>query len=198
MSETAKPEKKKNWFLRHPIISVILVFLVIGIVGASSGGGSTSQKVGSNGSAGSSGNEEEQKPENTVYQIGDQIKLGDVILTVNEMQESAGGQFTKPADGNQWIELNMTIENTGKDQEYVTTLGQMFIIDQENNQYQVAVTSKAMENPGTTGLDGAVVAGAKKTGWVGFEVPLTAVGLKFQYNANSFGYGGNVLVELGK
>jgi hypothetical protein len=90
----------------------------------------------------------------------------------------------------------MTIENTGSKQEYVTTLGQMFVLDDQNNQYQVAVTGKRLANPGSQGLDGAIVASAKKTDWVGFEVPKTAKGLKLQYNASFFN-NKNVLVDLG-
>jgi len=88
----------------------------------------------------------------------------------------------------------MTIENTGSKQEYVTTLGQMYIVDKDGNQYQIAVTNKAMENISNF-LDGTVVAKAKKTRWVGFEVPTTATGLTFRYNA-SFWNDKAILVEL--
>lgn len=75
-------------------------------------------------------------------------------------------------------------------------MGQMFVIDGQNNQYQVAVTGKRLENSGSLGMDGALVAKAKKTDWVGFEVPKTATGLKLQYNA-SFYSNKNILVDLG-
>jgi len=101
---------------------------------------------------------------------------------------------SKPSEGNEWINLNMTIENTGSKQEYVTTLGQMYIVDKDGNQYQIAVTNKAMENINNS-LDGTVVAKSKKTGWVGFEVPTTATGLTFRYNA-SFWNDKAILVEL--
>ncbi len=59
-----------------------------------------------------------------------------------------------------------------------------------------AVTNKILENPGF-GLDGAVIAKSKRTGWVGFEIPKSAKGLQFQYNGNIFG-GGSILVDLGR
>jgi len=89
---------------------------------------------------------------------------------------------SKPSEGNEWINLNIAIENSGSKQEYVTTLGQMYIVDKDGNQYQIAVINKAMENISNF-LDGTVVAKAKKTRWVGFEVPTTATGLTFRYNA---------------
>lgn len=189
---------QRGWFRKHPILTVIFVVVAIGIFGSASGSNSgnksQTQKVGENNTA---------KVVETVvekekvgdYQIGDKIKMGNVILTVNKMEKSQGGGYTKPSEGNQWIDLNMTIENTGSNQEYVTTLGQMFILDDQNNQYQIAVTAKRLENP-SIGLDGAIIAKAKKTDWVGFEVPKTSTGLKFQYNTNLF-TGGKIVVDLG-
>lgn len=168
-----------------------IALVVLIVVSALSSKGSDSKKVGSNDSTST-----EQKQQDQVYKVGDKIQMGDVILTVNKVEKSTSGQYTKPAEGNQWIDLNITIENTGKDQEYITTLGQMYIIDSNNNQYQVSVTGKRLQNPGSVGLDSAIVAGAKKTDWVGFEVPKTSTGLKFQYNA-SFYSSKKILVDLG-
>jgi hypothetical protein len=53
-----------------------------------------------------------------------------------------------------------------------------------------------LENASSLGMDGALVAKAKKTDWVGFEVPKTSKGLKFQYNASFFS-NKNILVDLG-
>ena len=168
----------------------LVVLIVIGVL---SGKGSDSQKVGSNDTT---SNTQDQKQEEQIYKVGDKIQMGDVILTVNKVETSLSGQYTKPSEGNKWVDLNLTIENTGKDQEYITTLGQMFIIDSNNNQYQVAVTGKRLQNSGSMGLDGAIVAGAKKTEWVGFEVPKTSTGLKLQYNASFFS-NKKILVDLG-
>lgn len=167
------------------------IFLLLIIIGAASGGSNT-EKVGSSDTTQVASAPSAQLE--TKYKVGDQVQMGDVILTVNKMEKSQGGQFTQPSEGNEWINLNMTIENTGSKQEYVTTLGQMYIVDKDGNQYQIAVTNKAMENVNNS-LDGAVVAKAKKTGWVGFEVPKTATGLTFRYNA-SFWNDKAILVEL--
>jgi hypothetical protein len=196
MTDSVQPEKKKNWFLRHPILTVLLVILVIGFIGMANGDSESSSSSTAN-TASNTKQEEKKEPQKESYKVGENIKLGKVIVTINQVEKSMGGQYTKPAEGNEWVELNMTIENTGNTQEFITTLGQMFILDSENNQYQVAVTSKALENPGVMSLDGAIVAGAKKTGWVGFEVPVEATGLKLQYNASSWGFS-NVLVDLGE
>lgn len=174
----------------------LLIIIVLGVIGSM---GEDSKKVGSNSDStatqtSTTGN---NQPTQEMYKVGDKVQMGDVILTVNKVETSQGGQYTKPSSGNEWIELNLTIENTGSNQEYITTLGQMFVTDKDNNQYQTTVTSKRMENPGSLGLDGALIAKAKKTDWVGFEVPKTATGLKFQYNA-SFWSNKSIVVDLGK
>lgn len=170
----------------------LLVIIVIGVIGSM---GSDSKKVGSSSGTNETSNTAKQPTQET-YKIGDKIQMGDVILTVNKVETSQGAQYTKPSEGNQWIDVNMTIENTGSSQQYITTMGQMFVIDSDNNQYQVAVTGKRLENAGSLGMDGALVAKAKKTDWVGFEVPKTAKGLKFQYNASFFS-NKNIIVDLG-
>lgn len=168
----------------------LVVIIVLGAIGSK---GSSTQKVGSNDTT-SASKKEDVAPQN--YKIGDKIQMGNIILSVNKVETATGGQYTKPAEGNKWIDLNLTIENTGSNQEYITTMGQMFVLDAESNQYQVAVTAKRLQNPGSLGLDGALIAKAKKTDWVGFEVPKTANGLKFQYNA-SFYSNKNITVDLG-
>jgi hypothetical protein len=174
---------KKWWFW----VLVVIILIAIG----SSDSSTAPQKVGENTST--SNNVVEKT---TTFKVGDQIKLGNSIVTVNKVEYSQGGQYTKPAEGNEWVNLNVTIENTGSSQQYVTTLGQMFVRDSEKNSYQVAVTNKAMENPGF-GLDGSVIAQSKRTGWVGFEIKKGATGLQFQYNGSMFG-GKSALVDLGR
>lgn len=176
----------KKKFYKKWLFWGIVVIVVLSIIGSDS---SNPQKVGET----TTSNNVEKT---TTFKVGDQIKLGNSIVTVNKVEYSQGGQYTKPADGNEWINLNVTIENTSSSQQYVTTLGQMFIRDSEKNSYQVSVTNKAMENPGF-GLDGSVIAQSKRTGWVGFEIKKGATGLQFQYNGSMFG-GKSALVDLGR
>jgi hypothetical protein len=172
----------------------LIALIVVAVI---TGSGSDSKKVGSNtDTTNTKTTTENSQPSQETYKVGDKVQMGDIILTVNKVEPSTAGQFTKPSEGNHWIDVNMTLENTGSNQEYITTMGQMFVIDSDNNQYQVAVTGKRMQNAGSLGLDGALVAKAKKTDWVGFEVPTTAKGLKLQYNA-SFYSNKNILVDLG-
>jgi len=172
---------QRNWFAKHPVITVILALILIGMM---SGGSKNNQaqKVGSTQNGQPTVKTDTSKTEQK-FKLGEQIKLGNVLLTVNKAESSQGGQYIKPSEGNKYFNINLTIENQGSTQQAITTLGQMFIIDGDGNQYQVAVTNKVMENPNNS-LDGSIIAKAKKTGWVGFEVPKTSKNLTFRYNAS--------------
>jgi hypothetical protein len=180
--KTKKTFYKRWWFWA---IVVIVIFIAIG------SSGNKPQKVGN-----TPNNQNTNAKQDEVFKVGDQIKMGSSIVTVNKVEFSQGGQYSKPSEGNEWINLNITIENTGSSGQGVSTLGQMFVRDGDKNSYQVSVTNKAMENPGF-GLDGQILANSKRTGWVGFEIPKGAKGLQFQYNGSMFG-GGNILVNLGR
>lgn len=188
---TIKKPFYKRWWVW--LLGVIVFFI---ITGAMSGNSSDSQKVGKNTGTQAVPESQVQDTKDAVYKVGDQIKLDNAVITVNKVEYSQGGQYTKPTEGNEWVNLNVTVENTGSDQQYVTTLGQMFVRDGEGNSYQIAVTNKALENPGL-GLDGAIIAKSKRTGWVGFEIKKGATGLQFQYNASMWG-SKNILVDLGR
>ena len=180
---------KKWWFW---VVAIIIIFIIVG----ASSDSQQPKKVGDNSTDNNQDSETLSENSQSNYKVGDQVKLGNAILTVNEVKFSNGGQYSKPQEGNEWVNLNITIENTGSSQQYVTTLGQMFLIDKDNNSYQIAVTDKILENP-SYGLDGSIIAKTKRTGWVGFEVKKGVTGLKFQYNGSMFG-GSNIIVNLGR
>jgi hypothetical protein len=185
MEEKTKKKFYKRWWFW--VLAVVVFLIIVG----SSGNSDTPTKVGE-----TTPTTKSESTQGETFKVGDKIKMGSSILTVNKVEFSQGGQYSKPSEGNEWINLNVIIENTGSSQQYVTTLGQMFVRDSEKNSYQVSVTNKSMENPGF-GLDGAIIANSKRTGWVGFEIKKGVTGLQFQYNGSIFG-GGSSLVDLGR
>lgn len=131
--------------------------------------------------------------------VGDQIKLSDspIVVTINKIEFSQGGQLKKPAEGNEWINLNLTDENTSSIQQYSTALGQEYITDNKGNKYEMAITDRVAEDRsfsfGVFKLGGE----SNQTGWIGFEIKQGATGLKFHYDRRIFG-GKEVLVNLGR
>jgi hypothetical protein len=194
----------RNWFSRHKIITGILILIVIGIIGIANG--DKTEKVATSDTRTAKVDATEAtaqtdsapaapaKNEDKTDKVGDSVKLGGAIVTVNQVATSMGSQYSKPQAGNKWINLNVTIENTESTEQYVTTMGQMFLRDGDGNSYQVAVTDKTTESVNNN-LDGTIIANSKRTGWVGFEVKKDAKNLQFQYNGSMWG-GGNIMVDL--
>jgi hypothetical protein len=186
MDTQEKPKKsifKKWWFW---VIAVVVILIVIGEVNSPA----TPQTAGS--STASATPAPSAQP--TTFKVGQPITLGSSVLTVNKVEVTNGGEFITPSSGDEFVNLNLTIQNTGNTEEDITTLGQMFIRDAGGNSYQVTVTDVTEQNM-SDDLDGAVIANSKRTGWVGFEVPAGDKGLQFQYDASIFG-GGTALVNL--
>jgi hypothetical protein len=203
----------RNWFRRHPILTVLGVFIMFIIVSSIISSGAKkegyiqkvgevsqqeTQREGENQKAKEVSQQEIFRPKQVEYKVGDKVRIGTIIIAVNKVEESYGNQFFHPARGYKWINVNLTLENTGEKDQWITTLGQMFIRDNENNSYQVAVTDKVTENP-TFNLDGTLLAKSKRSGWVGFEVKEESKGLKLEYKESMLGLSGEgkVIVDLG-
>jgi hypothetical protein len=189
MDAQVSPKKKsifKRWWFW--VIVVVVIFIIIGSVNSSP------QKVGSTGSTSSSA--PSTSAQQTSFKVGDVIKLGDSTITVNKVTVTKGGEFLSPSAGNEFVNLNITIQNNNQSSQYVTTLGQMFIKDSGGNSYQVTTTDVTEQNI-SNDLDGQLIANSKRTGWVGFEVPAADKGLQFEYQASEFG-GNTIDVDLGQ
>lgn len=172
------------------------LFLVIIVIGIAAGGGSSDEptKVGENGTAVNNQEESAAAPSTTdiVYQIGDQVKSGDFVFSVNEVRRDTGSGFIKPDDGNVYLIPNVTIENQSVKEVNISTLLQMYIKDGEGNKYTPTLTQDS-----TGKVDGELLAGEKVKGDVGFEVPANAKELYFYYEA-SWLTGKTIKVKLSK
>jgi len=169
--------------------SLIIVVLLI-VVSIFASGGDKSPEVVDN----KESSKDNIKNEDQIFKVGNSIDVGKAVITVNNFEFSSGSQFTKPTEGNKWINVNLTIQNKDSSDKYVTTLGQMFIKDGEGNSYQVASTDKTIENINNS-LDGNILADSKRTGWVGFEVKDGIDNLQFVYN-DSLWFDKKILVDL--
>lgn len=200
MEEVKQEEKKKTPKIYKVIIGIVIFIVVIMLIGSYNSKEDTLKNVSENNQQARDNIQEvaskTESQNNKTYKIGDSAKLGSAIITVNKVLFSRGGAYHKPSEGNEWVNLNITIENTKSSEQYITTLGQMFVRDGESNSYQVASTDKTIENINQM-LDGTVIAKSKRTGWVGFEIKEAAKGLQFQYNGSMWG-GGSTLFDLGR
>ena len=135
----------------------------------------------------------EGEGETQLYQVGDQIQIGDLILTVNGVDYPAGDEFNKPEQGKKFVVVDVTLDNQGNEAIQISSLLQMSLKDATGQVYEVDLSASMAGNGSTP--DGEIAPGEKLRGQVGFQVPEDAQGLVFVFDADVFGFG-KVFVAL--
>lgn len=126
------------------------------------------------------------------FAIGDSIKMGDLVLTVNSARQSSGGEFDQPQSGHVYEIINATLENTGQESEVISSLSMFSLKDSEGYKYNSTFVSNAKGQ-----LDGELTPGDKMRGELAFEIPKTAKGLQLLFEPNVLGFG-QAVIDLTK
>ena len=147
--------KKKN-----PLLGILLIIFGFAMIGIAFGGGGEGD-AGSSSSAASS-------QEQTVFGVGDQVALNDVVVTFNGVTESRGTEFNRPGDGNVFLVCEFTIENNSAQDVNVSS---MLCFEAYVDDYTASMSLSAMVlDANKAQLDGTVAAGKKMNGIIGYEV----------------------------
>lgn len=165
--ETAKAKKpvyKRWWFW---VLAVIVLFILIGAIS----GNKNPQKVDSGQSSADSKDQEQ-----TNFKIGDQVKRGDTVLIVKEVNKDwhSSNQFDKPqSPQNVYVVVMVGIGNEGKKDMSLSGAWDFKLKDGNGAKHDQAlggVGLNRLDAGSTTSLaPGGVIAGA-----LIFEVPSTA------------------------
>lgn len=119
-----------------------------------------------------------------VYAVGDSVKMGGLVFTVNGTGTSTGSQFIKPKDGNIYFIVDCTIENTSGEAAHLSSLIMFKLVDDDGYNYNITI------GPETKGsLDGELAPGRIMRGELAFEVPAQASSLELIFGPNVFGSG---------
>lgn len=97
--------------------------------------------------------------------VGDTVDFDGLEITLNEARIEEGGDFDEPEE-DLFVVANLTIENTGDDEQAISSIMNMELKDDEGYSYH---TTFLME--GTKGqLDGEIEPGGKMRGEIPFDV----------------------------
>lgn len=135
---------------RHPILGILLIIVgIVAIVGALSGG-------------------EDNPDEKTVFSVGETAEVDGIKVKFDSCTESNESTFLSPESGNVFLLCEFTIDN-GSDSDIAVSSIASFnaYIDDYSTNLSISATVSS-DKPQ---LDGAVAAGKKMTGVVGYEVP---------------------------
>lgn len=123
----------------------------------------------------------------STYQMGEPIEVKmametgvHFITTVEGVREFvATDPLDRPSEGNRWLIANITVESQGSDP--FPFSGQEFtLVDREGNTYEASVDAEVVADAKTLYNTDAVE--DKLEGEVGFEVPISASGLKLLFD----------------
>lgn len=148
----------RNWFVRHPVISVILALILIGMIGSAGSSSKSGEK--SNFESGFPDNaetvvnktepEKEVEKVNTV-KVGEEIVVGNVKWKVlkawipTQLTNYSGPVKTS----GKFLVINVIVENLGKDLKSVTDLK---VVDDQNREFISYSGSFGLNNLGADAL----------------------------------------------
>ena len=71
-----------------------------------------------------------------MYKIGDVVTMGTTTLTVSGIEYSQGQEYSEPAEGYQFLVVDLTLENKGSQAVTISSLMQMTVKDADHYQVQ--------------------------------------------------------------
>ena len=156
----AKPKKLiwKRWWLW-----VIVIFVIIIIISAS--GGEKPTKIGE------SSKEEigtmAEEPQTNIFSIGEQVKLGDYVLTVNSVKSCIeDNEFMQPKAGNKYVVVDITQENNGS---VPRAYNLWYFVLQDDKGYSHQTAFASCKEPNFS--SGTLQPTMKTRGYITFEIP---------------------------
>jgi len=165
---------------RKLLVGLLIGLLIVSLVGC--GETTTPEKVDSDTTSQEAEAQKPKAPE--TFSVGEQIKMGDLIFTVNSVRDSKGDDFFKPEEGHIYKIVDVTLENIGEKSASISSMLMFSMSDADGYKYNITIA------PGTKGsVDGELQPGRKLRGEVAFEVPKDAEGLELLFEPNVFGFG---------
>lgn len=102
------------------------------------------------------------------FKLNETAVFKNLKITANELKESAGEDFFTPEDGNVFVGVKFTIENTSDEEQSISSL-LSFTAYIDDVKCDYSISAATVFNEGT--LDGSIAPGKKLVGWYSVEIP---------------------------
>lgn len=183
---------QRNWFVKHPILTTLLVLFILGVIGTSANNGT--KKVGTTQTTSNEATQPttEQAPPTKTYKVGDLVDLNGKTMAVNAVAPyTSGNQFLAPKSGNKFVTVDITLQNNAKDP-YTYNALEFKLHDNQDYGYDEAVSDK------TPALStGTIQPGEKTRGFITFEIPTDNTPAKLVYTPGFWNLS-QIIVDLTK
>lgn len=100
------------------------------------------------------------------YKIGQLVALSGWDITVNSAKKSTGDDISKPKEGDIYLEISVTLQNTTTTTQSVSSLISFKLADSTGQSYSETIVTSAPNPP-----DGSVSPNQKTKGTLSYEVP---------------------------
>ena len=195
-TDQVTPPKKKK---KHPVLlGLVIAFAVLVLLSIIFGDDKNSGDGSNTTPSMATATQQETVPPTTEkqsYTVGDTIEKGDLKVTFDTFQESSGGEFLAPDEGNAFLLCEFTVENdTLSDINVSSVLCFEAYVDDYTVQYSLSATSFA---DGAT-LDGTIASGKKMHGVIGYEVPADWKNFEIRFTPSASILGKTFTFEVSK
>jgi hypothetical protein len=169
----SEDKKKKNWFIRHKVWTVIIVLVVLAIIGSAANGGKSDTQSVTPGTSTSPAPEEK-----TEYAVNEPATVDQRTVTVTNVHRnySTGNPYLTPESGKEFVVV--TVEITNNSQETLSYNTFDFKM-QDSNGVQQSESLTALSDGKLN--SGSLAPGGKVTGKLAYEVPSGDKGLKLLF-----------------
>lgn len=188
-------DKKRNWFARHKILTVIIVLIVLVGIGSAAGGGNKSATNNNSGSSDTAKNDDKRAA--TVAKLNETARDGKFEFTVKSIEcgKTVVGpnQYAQKNAQGQFCLVTLSVKNVGDAQQYFSESDQK-LLNASGQQYSPDTTATlynsnnsdvflAQINPGNT-VEGVLV----------FDIPKDQTAVTAELHDSAFS--GGVKVSL--
>jgi hypothetical protein len=164
-------DKKKSWFAKHKILTVILALIVVGVIASVADGGSKSSSTSSNNDSSSKSSSSSKAAE--IAKIGTPVRDGKFEFTVSSLQcgvMSVGDNpyLTKTPQG-QFCLLIVSVKNIGNEKQSLLSSNQKLLNGEV--QYSADDTATLYAAPNGSSWYNDINPGNSVEGKIVFDVP---------------------------
>jgi len=170
-----QPKKKRTGCIVSAIVVIVVVIAIIAVSVSHSGGSSPTASTTTQSNTTQSN--QSQSTSSSTHKVGDAVVIDGWTVTLNSAKTSSTGTvISQPKAGNQFLLVDVTVENnTGKSQP-VSSLIQFALKDASGQGYNEALGSSDAKTP-----DGTLANGSKLRGTIGYEVPKSGSGFELDF-----------------
>ena len=188
--EIAKGAKKcphcgkdqRNFFIKHKILTGILVLVVIMLIGSLGHNSSNNPTTNSTSTSTSNTTQTKKDTPKDIYAVNEDVKLNDAVVKVTKVEKSNGNEYDKPKDGMEFVIVTVSIKNSGKDQISYNP----FDFKMQNSKGQITDETFTTINQDTALNSGDLAGNGEITGTIAFEQPKNDNALVLIYQGSMF------------